>query len=117
MRPLNIKTKMGIKMTNSVDTTVKEKINIDSIFDEFKKWKVIFYNDNTTTVDFVIVVLREIFDYDENSAIEMTQKIHNNGKEVVGLYIYEVAEQKASETLYLASQYGFPLKVKVVKDE
>lgn len=104
-------------MSNSTDTTVKEKINIDSIFDEFKKWKVIFYNDDTTTVDFVIVVLKEIFDYDEQSAVEMTHKIHNNGKEVVGMYIYEVAEQKASETLYLASYYGFPLKVKVVKEE
>lgn len=102
---------------SSEDTTVREKTNLSSIFDEFKKWKVIFYNDNTTTVDFVILVLQEIFGYNEKDAEEMTQKIHTNGKEVVGLYIYEVAEQKASETLYLASHYGFPLKVKVVKEE
>jgi ATP-dependent Clp protease adaptor protein ClpS len=85
-------------------------------FSDIKKWNVIFYNDNKTTMEFVISVLVEIFNHTETKAKELTLQIHEDGSAVVGQYIYEIAEQKASETLTFASMNSYPLKVNIEKD-
>ena len=43
----------------------------------------------------------------------MTNTIHNDGKGVVALYTFEIAEQKATEVKVDAVQHGYPLEVKV----
>jgi ATP-dependent Clp protease adapter protein ClpS len=43
----------------------------------------------------------------------MTNTIHNEGKGVVALYNFEIAEQKATEVKVDAVQHGYPLDVKV----
>lgn len=80
------------------------------------KWNVIFYNDDTTSFDFVIQVLTVIFSYDEFSAEDKAREIHENGNSVVGTYFYEIAEQKSAETVYNARTAGFPLKVEIVPE-
>lgn len=94
-------------------TIVRNRID----YSEIKKWNVIFHNDDTTTMDFVVSVLMELFNHTEETAGEITLKIHTEGKCVVGKYIYEIAQQKASDTLSVASAYGFPLNVTIEKDE
>lgn len=100
-------------MSIDTDVVVKDTIKSKNITNELKKWNVIMFNDNVTTVEFVIFVLKEVFNYSDETAIDLTYKIHNEGKSVVGTYTYEVAEQKAADTLYLAYQYSYPLEVKV----
>lgn len=102
-------------MPADIDVVEKHVTKSKSIVSDLKKWNVVFYNDNVTTVEFVIFVLKEVFNYDDQTAIELTYEIHNEGKKVVGTYTYEIAEQKASDTLYLAYQYGYPLEVKIYK--
>jgi len=97
-------------MTECV-TEVEESTDIKII--EPKKYKVILFNDNHTTVEFVIALLLTIFRHSESSAYEITMKVHNEGKGVAGVYTHEVAEQKSIDCIESARKQGFPLVVKV----
>ena len=47
---------------------------------------------------------------------QIDQKIHEEGSAIVGVYTFEIAEQKGVETTQLARSNGFPLQVKVEKE-
>ena len=74
---------------------------------------MVFVNDDVTTVEFVIKVLKNIFHKTTEQAVALTTHIHEKGKGVVGTYLYEIAEQKGIETTVLARDEGYPLQVKV----
>ncbi len=92
-----------------VKTVSKEKLELK----EPDKYDVVFLNDDVTTVEFVIKVLKNIFNRTTEQAQSITQHIHEKGKGVVGTYLYEIAEQKGIETTLLAREEGYPLQVKV----
>ena len=79
-------------------------------------YKVIMWDDDVTTMEFVIETLLDIFDYNPTSAEEITVKIHDNGSAVVALLPFELAEQKGIEVTVLARGRGFPLQVKVERE-
>lgn len=78
-----------------------------------KKYKVIFINDDVTPAEFVIVLLIKIFKHNETAARDLTLKVHTEGSAVVGLYFYEIAEQKTIESVHFARSNGFPLEIKI----
>jgi ATP-dependent Clp protease adaptor protein ClpS len=80
-------------------------------------YDVLFLNDDVTTVEFVILVLKQIFHKTQEEAIKITEAIHSNGQGIVGTYLFEIAEQKGIETTLLAREEGFPLQVKVQKQK
>lgn len=85
------------------------------VFDKIKlpkKYKVVILNDNFTPFEFVMLILMTIFKHPENIAKDITLKIHNEGSAVVGIYNYEIAEQKVFETTSLARANSFPLESK-----
>ena len=94
-----------------IQTLTKEKIKLD----EPGLYDVIFLNDNITTMEFVIKVLRQIFGKTPEQAQNITMRIHQDGQGVVGSYTHEVAEQKGIEATLAARQENFPLQVKVKK--
>ena len=71
-----------------LDEKIKQKI------EEPKKWKVILLNDDHTPMDFVIGVLTEIFRHTQETAKDITIKIHTEGSGIAGVYSYEIAEVK-----------------------
>ena len=73
-------------------------------------YKVILLNDDYTTFDFVIFILKTIFYKSEEEAINLTLKVDKEGSAVVGLYPKEIAEMKISKTHSLARENGYPLK-------
>ena len=77
------------------------------------RYSVIFMNDNVTTMDFVMAVLIELYEHTEDSAEELTIKIHENGQAAVAVLPFEIAESKAVETTLLARTNSFPLAVKI----
>jgi ATP-dependent Clp protease adaptor protein ClpS len=85
--------------------------------EEPAKYDVIFINDNITPMDFVIRVLKTIFNKSTEEATKLTAYIHEKGKGVAGTYAFEVAEQKGIETTVLARQESYPLQVKVQKQK
>ena len=80
-------------------------------------YRVILLNDDYTPMEFVVRVLKSIFNKNQEEANKITAYIHENGKGVVGTYIFEVAEQKGIETTLLARQESYPLQVKVQKQQ
>jgi ATP-dependent Clp protease adapter protein ClpS len=42
--------------------------------------------------------------------------IHEKGSAVVGLYTYEIAEQKAVECTKISREQGYPLQVAIEKE-
>lgn len=77
-------------------------------------WTVKFHNDDTTPMDFVVAVLREIFSLPIEEAAAITLKIHTDGSAIVGLFTREIAETKERKVLMLAVEYGHPLKVEAL---
>jgi len=74
-------------------------------------YKVIFNNDNSTPMDFVIDLLTVIFRKTKDDAVTITMAIHEEGKGVAGLYTYEIAEQKQNEAVYVSRTNGHPLNI------
>ena len=76
-------------------------------------FKVIYMNDNQTTIEFVVSSLIEHFSYTLDTATNITTGIHETGSAVVAVLPYEIAEQKGIEVTLDARNQGYPLQVKV----
>ena len=76
---------------------------------EPRMFNVVFHNDDETTTDFVVGVLRLIYDHPREAAVKLMLTVHNEGSSIVGTYPFEIAEAKVEETIDLARTSGFPL--------
>jgi ATP-dependent Clp protease adaptor protein ClpS len=93
------------------DTKVKIKPNL--ALAEPPLYKIIYINDDVTSMNFVINSLVSYFNYNEDTANTLTQSIHDDGSAIVAVLPYEIAEQKGIEVTLDARSQGFPLQVKV----
>jgi ATP-dependent Clp protease adaptor protein ClpS len=89
------------------------KIKVDHSIKEPPMFKVIYLNDNQTTMEFVIETLIEFFNYNNETALQITQDIHAAGSAVVAVLPYEVAEQKGIEVTVHARSNNYPLQIKL----
>ena len=80
-------------------------------------YKIIYINDNVTTMEFVVQTLIDIFNHTPETAEAITLKVHEEGSAVVAILPYEMAEQKGVEVTQLARNNGFPLQVKLEPTE
>ena len=94
-----------------IQTLTREKVKLD----EPGLYDVIFLNDDVTTTEFVVRVLKQVFGKTQEQAVAIMNKVHKDGQGVVGSYVHEVAEQKGIETTLLARQENMPLQIKVKK--
>lgn len=92
-------------------TVTQTKINEE--LKEPPMFKVIYLNDNQTTVEFVIETLLNFFNYNTDTAVKITQDIHEAGSAVVAVLPYEVAEQKGIEVTVHARSNNYPLQIKL----
>ncbi len=76
-------------------------------------FKIIYLNDEVTSMEFVVGSLIEYFNYTDDTAAHITQSIHDQGSAVVAVLPYEIAEQKGIEVTVSARSQGYPLQVKV----
>ena len=74
---------------------------------------VVFYNDDFTTMDFVVDVLVSIFNKSNEDAHNLMLTVHKQGSAVVGTYTYDIAVSRAILTKNVAKKNGFPLRVEV----
>ena len=102
-------------MSTETNTKIKTQINTD--VKEPPLFRVIYLNDNATSMDFVIESLVEYFDYNSSTAQEITVTIHEAGSAVVAILPYEIAEQKSIAVTLLARTNGYPLQVKVESEK
>jgi len=76
-----------------------------------KKYVVILHNDDVTPMDFVVDLLKSVFNMDHATAIDLMFKIHDDGQGIAGVYPYEVSEQKVTEARTLIKLASMQLKV------
>ena len=98
-------------MSSKTETKVKIKPNI--ALQEPPLFKIIYMNDDVTTMDFVVSSLIDYFNYTQDTALNITKNIHDEGSAVVAILPYEIAEQKGIEVTLDARAQGFPLQIKV----
>jgi ATP-dependent Clp protease adaptor protein ClpS len=80
-------------------------------------FKVLLHNDDYTTREFVVEVLKTVFHRPEPEAVQIMLHVHNNGVGVAGVYTYEVAEMKVGMVETLARQREFPLMLSIEPEE
>ena len=95
------------------NTSTKVKIKPDLRLAEPRLFKVVYMNDDVTSMAFVVDSLVHHFNHSEDTALELTERVHENGSAVVAVLPHEIAEQKCAEVMVSATSNGFPLKVKI----
>jgi ATP-dependent Clp protease adaptor protein ClpS len=72
-------------------------------------YKVVLHNDDFTTMEFVVYVLRTIFHRSDAEAFTIMLKVHTEGIGIAGVYTYEIATMKAEKAINLAQANEYPL--------
>ena len=80
-------------------------------------FRVLLHNDDYTPMDFVIMVLREVFHKEELQAVQIMLAVHKRGLGVAGIYPHEVAETKMHVVTELARAHEHPLKCTLEEEE
>ena len=75
-----------------------------------RRYRVVFHNDDYTTMEFVIRVLMDVFHKDEAEATRLMLEVHQLGSAAVGVYTRDVAETKAEQAMAHAKREGHPLR-------
>ena len=76
-------------------------------------YRVVLHNDNYTTKDFVVAVIRKVFHKPVIEATKIMLDVHKKGRGIVGVYIWDIAQTKATQVHQLARAEEFPLKCTV----
>lgn len=98
-------------MTEEI-TKIKPKFSVK----EPMMYRVIYINDEVTSMEFVVTSLIEVFNHKPEIATGIMQEIHTQGSGVAALLPYEMAEQKGVEVTQAARAQGFPLVLKLEED-
>lgn len=78
---------------------------------EPKRYKVTIYNDDFTTMEFVVMILKVVFFKSETDAQTLMLQVHHADKAVVGIYSYDIAVSKVNKATQMAREAGFPLRL------
>jgi ATP-dependent Clp protease adaptor protein ClpS len=76
-------------------------------------FRVVYLNDNQTSMEFVVESLMEYFNYTAQTAEQITVDIHETGSACVAVLPYEIAEQKGTEVTLSARAQSYPLQIKL----
>ena len=101
---------------SQLETAKKVNVRGSNQLREPSLYKLIYMNDDTTTMEFVVESLVDHFEYSHNTALEITETIHQEGSAVVAVLPYEIAEQKGIEITISARNQGYPLQIKLEPD-
>ena len=78
-----------------------------------QRYKVILFNDDYTPMEFVVLVLEQVFSKPPTEATQIMLRIHRGGQGVAGVYVQEIAETKVSTVHRMAESRGYPLRAGV----
>jgi ATP-dependent Clp protease adaptor protein ClpS len=89
---------------SKVQIKTKEKVATPALF------TVLMHNDDYTTMEFVVEVLRDIFRKPSTEAEKIMLTIHFQGVGYCGVFPYAIAESKVDQARLKARKAGFPLR-------
>jgi ATP-dependent Clp protease adaptor protein ClpS len=81
----------------------KQKLQLPNRFD------VLLLNDDYSSMDFVVEVLRKFFNKEHKEAEAIMLKIHIDGEAVCGTYSFDVAQTKVSQVIEYSRNNEQPL--------
>ena len=93
----------------SEQSNIKERANIG--LRPPKRYTVFIHNDDFTTMEFVVVVLTEVFHKSDEEAVSLMLAVHHSDKAAVGTYSYDVAATRIGVATRMARSEGFPLRL------
>lgn len=96
-------------------SSVKEKQRTG--LKEPRRYKVTIYNDDFTTMEFVVKILKVVFFKSEAEAEALMLQVHHSDKAVVGIYSYDIAVSKVNKATQMARNEGFPLRLTCEPEE
>ena len=102
----------GNKKMSQTQTAIKPRLDLKAP----SMFKVIYVNDNTTSMQFVIDSCIAHFNYAINTAEKIANTVHTAGLAVVAVLPFEIAEQKGIEVTLEARAAGYPLQVKIERE-
>lgn len=79
-------------------------------------YKVLMLNDDYTPMEFVVDVLQNIFQKNREEATKIMLHVHQKGVGVCGVYTYEIAETKVTQTVDYARKNQHPLQCTLEKE-
>ncbi|HZQ01083.1 MAG TPA: ATP-dependent Clp protease adapter ClpS [Reyranella sp.] len=79
-------------------------------------YKVLMLNDDYTPMEFVVDVLQHIFQKSREEATQIMLHVHQKGVGICGVYTYEVAETKVTQTVDYARKNQHPLQCTLEKE-
>lgn len=82
-----------------------------------KLYAVIIYNDDITSMEFVVQILNRVFNKSLDEATKLMLEIHEIGKGMAGMYIYDIAVTKKNQVNIMAIDNNFPLKIVIEECE
>lgn len=74
------------------------------------RYRVLLLNDDYTTMDFVVFVLREVFGKSLVEATQIMLHVHTKGSGTAGVFTRDIAETKIDAVHRLAAENGYPLR-------
>lgn len=74
-------------------------------------YKVLFHNDDYTSQEFVVMVLRRYFYKSQAEATHVMLSVHRTGKGIAGIYPHDIASTKVKQVERLAQEHEMPLKL------
>lgn len=84
---------------------------------EPQRFLVRMHNDDVTTMDFVVQVLRTVFFKSAEEATNLMLDVHRNGSAIVGIYSFDMAASKANKAMLMAKDQGFPFRLTIEPEE
>ena len=91
------------------DIVLTPKTRIKPKVDKPRLYKVILFNDDYTPREFVLAVLKAIFNTGESAGYHIMITAHQKGSCVVAVYARDIAETKVAEAMDVAKEAGYPL--------
>jgi len=86
-----------------VATESRERLKKPPLF------RVLLHNDDYTTMEFVIEVLKKVFGKSDGDAFQIMWAVHTQGLGCAGVYTYEIAEMKIEKATQMARAQEYPL--------
>ena len=73
-------------------------------------YKVVLLNDHYTPMEFVVLVLEQIFQKNLSEATQIMLSVHTQGAGLAGIYTKEIAETKVVQVTQVARHNEHPLR-------
>jgi ATP-dependent Clp protease adaptor protein ClpS len=94
----------GSKQDTATITKPKTKSKRPSLY------RVLLLNDDYTPMEFVVLVLQDVFNKTREEAMRIMLHVHNQGVGECGIYPFEVAETKVTRVMDAARKNQHPLQ-------